>query len=198
MDPIDMVRNSFNESIQIKIDSADALPEHILAAGNMLTQTLIAGKKVLVCGSGNYSALTQIFTTHLMHQLTRERPSLPVISLSDNLALFSAISNETGSNEVFARQVRALGDESDILLTLSADGNCFACAQAIRAALSRDMYIISLTGDDGGEITGLTGPEDIEIRIPSNDPQRILEVQLMIINCLAHLVDINLFGEIGS
>ncbi len=198
MDSLDLVKNSFTESIQIKIDSADALPELIASSGNLLTQALVSGKKILLCGTGSSAALTQIFTTLLMHRLSIERPSLPVISLADNLPLYSAISSDTGSNEVFARQVRALGEAGDILVTLSQDGNCFASAQAIRAALSRDMLIVSLTGDDGGEIAGLTGPDDIEIRVPSNNPQRVLEVQLMITNCLAYLVDTNLFGNTGN
>ncbi len=195
MAQLEQVRNSFNESIQIKIDSADALAELISEAGAVLTQTLISNQKILTCGTGVEASLAQSFTTLLLHQTVRERPSLPAICLSDNISLYSAITEDTGSNEVFSKQVRALGNSGDVLITFSNDGNCFPCAQAIRAALNKDIMIISLTGNDGGEIAGLTGPDDIEIRVPSANPQRVSEVQLMILNCLASLVDINLFGD---
>ncbi len=198
MGSLKLVKNSFNESIQTKIDSADSLPEDVAIAGDHITQALIQGKKLLVCGEGVHAALSQIFTTHLLHRINIERPSLPIISLSDNLSLYSAINSDTGANEVFARQVRALGDAGDILLTISHDGESFACAQAIRAGLNKDMAIISLTGDSGGEIAGLTGPDDIEIRVPSANPLKIVEVHLMILNSIAYLVDINLFGDTGS
>jgi len=195
MEQLELVRNCFNESIQIKIDSADALAEIISEAGAVLTQALISNNKILTCGTNVGASLAQSFATLLLHQTHRERPSLPVICLSDNISLFSAINHDIGANEVFAKQIRALGDSGDVLVTFSSDGNCFACAQAIRAALNKDLMIVSLTGNDGGEIAGLTGPEDIEIRVPSGNSQRVSEVHLMILNCLATQVDINLFGD---
>ncbi len=195
MPQLEQVRNSFNESIQTKIDSADALPELVASAAEILTQALVSEHKILTRGTGVEAALAQSFATLLLHQLQRERPSLPAICLSDNIPLFSAITKDTGANEVFAKQVRSLGNAGDVLVTFSNDGNCFACAQAIRAALSKDLLIISLSGNDGGEIAGLTGPDDVEIRVPSANPQRVSEVQLMVLNCLASLLDINLFGD---
>ncbi len=195
MEQLELVRNSFNESIQIKIDSADALAEIISDAGAVLTQALVSNNKILTCGTNIEASLAQSFATLLLHQTERERPSLPAICLSDNISLYSAITEDTGANEVFSKQIRALGNSGDVLVTFSSDGNCFACAQAIRAALNKDLMIISLTGNDGGEIAGLTGPDDIEIRVPSANPQRVSEVQLMILNCLASQVDINLFGD---
>jgi len=198
MNSLSLIKNTFNESIQTKIDTADALPEIVANAGDLITQALIQGKKLLVCGEGSNAALAQVFTTLLLHRVSIERPSLPVICLSDNLSLYSAINKDTSSNEVFARQVRALGDSGDVLLTVSQDGESFACSQAIRAGLNKDMLIISLTGDSGGEIAGLTGPDDVEIRVPSSNHLKVSEVQLMILNSLAYLVDFNLFGDTGG
>ncbi len=195
MSSVELVKNIFNESIQTKIDSADALPELVARAGTLVTQALISNHKILLCGTGIEATLAQAFTTLLLHQVHNERPGLPAICLSDNVSLLSAINNDNNPNEVFAKQVRALGRAGDILVTLTKDGNCFPCAQAIRAALSKDLLIVSISGDDGGQIAGLTGPDDVEILIPSTNSLRVNEVQLMIINCLACVVDSNLFGE---
>jgi len=193
MNTLDFVKNAFNESIQTKIDSADALPDLVAKAGAIMTQALISNKKILICGTGVEATLAQAFATLLIHQIERERPSLPAICLSDNFSLFSAVYSQ--NNEIFSKQVRALGNSGDILVSISKDGNCMSCVQAVRAALNKDMIIVSLCGDDGGQIAGLTGPEDIKLLIPSTHTLKVNEVQLMVINCLASLIDTNLFGD---
>lgn len=193
MNTLDFVKNAFNESIQTKIDSADALPDLVARTGSIMTQALIANKKILVCGTGVEATLAQAFSTLLIHQIERERPSLPAICLCDNFSLFSAVYSD--NNEIFSKQVRAFGNSGDILLSISEDGNCLSCVQAVRAALNKDMLIVSLSGDDGGQIAGLTGPDDIKLLIPSTKSLKVNEVQLMILNCLASLIDKNLFGD---
>jgi DnaA initiator-associating protein len=195
MDLLEQVKRSFNQSIQTKIDSADALPPSVADAASLLVQTLVAGRKILVCGDGISGELGDMFANQLMHQIQRERPGLPVISLTANVGLYSAIARDTGLNEVYARQIRALGQEQDVLVVVSASGHSQSCAQAMRTALARDMLIVAIGGDDDGEMWGLTGGEDVEIRIPTPVKQRIYEVQLMVLNTLAHLIDISLFGE---
>ncbi|HFB64402.1 MAG TPA: SIS domain-containing protein [Aeromonadales bacterium] len=195
MSSVELVKNVFNESIQTKIDSADALPELVARASELITRALVSNNKILLCGTGIEATLAQAFTTLLLHQVQKERPGLPAICLSDNVSLITAINDDNNLNEVFSKQVRALGNAGDILISITKDGNCFPCVQAIRAALSKDMLIVALSGDDGGQIAGLTGADDVEILIPSTNTLRVNEVQLMIINCIATVVDSNLFGE---
>ncbi len=195
MSSVELVKNIFNQSIQTKIDSADALPDVVARASELITNALVSDNKILICGTGVEATLAEAFTTLLIHQVHKERPSLPAICLSDNISLITGVHNDNNLNEVFSKQVRALGHAGDILISITRDGNCFPCAQAIRAALNKDMLIIALSGDDGGQIAGLTSADDVEILIPSTHSLRVNEVQLMIINCIATVVDSNLFGE---
>lgn len=196
MNTVDRVKEQFNRSIQCKIDAADMLPEKVAAAADLIVQTLVSDRKIMVCGDGISGELGDMFANQLMHQIQRERPSLPVISLTANAALYSAIARDTGLNEVYARQIRALGQSGDVLVVVTANDQSPSCAQAIRTALSRDMLIIVIAGDNDGEIWSLTGYDDVEIRINATQRQHIYEVQLMVLNTIAHLIDVALFGEI--
>ncbi len=195
METLARVRENFNRSIQSKIDAADTLPEKVAAAAELMVHTLISDRKIMVCGDGISGELGDMFANQLMHQIQRERPALPVISLTANAALYSAIARDTGLNEVYARQIRALGQNGDVLVVVTANDQSPSCAQAIRTALSRDMLIIAIAGDNDGEIWSLTGADDVEIRINATRRQHIYEVQLMVLNTLAELIDISLFGE---
>jgi len=195
LESIQLARQAFKESIQTKIDSADALPEAVADAADLITHCLVSGHRILTCGEGICAALAQLFTTQLLHQLERERPGLPVVSLSDSVPVYSAISQTTGRDEVFARQVRALGLSGDVLVSFSVSSDAPACAQAIRTALAKDMLIVAICGDDDGDIWGLTSADDAEIRIPSTRIQRVTEIQLMVTNAMVTLIETNLFGN---
>ncbi len=122
-----------------------------------------------------------------------ERPSLPGMALTPDMATISAIATDHGFEEVYAKQIRALGQPGDILVVITTTGNSRSLIKAAEAALSRDMTIVVLGGGDGGEIAGLLGPNDVEIRVPSARRPRILEVNLLTLHCLCDLIDQTLF-----
>lgn len=192
---MDRIKEHFTESIQTKIAAAEVLAEDIQTAAQMLTICLLNGNKILACGNGVMAALGQLFVTQLVHKFDTERPSLPAISLTADSLLLSGIAAETGYDDIYAKQVRALGQHGDILLLLSAEGNDKALLKAAEAALGRDMTLIALTGNDGGEMAGLLGPSDVEIRVPSANKARILEVNLLCLQCLSDLIDRTLFPQ---
>ncbi len=192
---MDRIKEHFTESIQTKIAAAEVLAEDIQTAAQMLTICLLNGNKILACGNGVMAALGQLFVTQLVHKFDTERPSLPAISLTADSLLLSGIAAETGYDDIYAKQVRALGQHGDILLLLSAEGNDKALLKAAEAALGRDMTLIALTGNDGGEMAGLLGPSDVEIRVPSANKARILEVDLLCLQCLSDLIDRTLFHQ---
>ncbi|MGL4750902.1 MAG: SIS domain-containing protein [Aeromonadaceae bacterium] len=192
---MDRIKEHFTESIQTKIAAAEVLAEDIQTAAQMLTICLLNGNKILACGNGVMAALGQLFVTQLVHKFDTERPSLPAISLTADSLLLSGIAAETGYDDIYAKQVRALGQHGDILLLLSAEGNDKALLKAAEAALGRDMTLIALTGNDGGEMAGLLGPSDVEIRVPSANKARILEVDLLCLQCLSDLIDRTLFPQ---
>lgn len=190
---LESIKASFTESIQIQIAAAEALPDAITHAAQAMVSTLLNGNKILCCGNGGSSANAQQFASSLINRFETERPSLPALALTaDNITL-TAIANDYHYNEVFSKQVRAIGQSGDILLAISTSGNSHNIIKAMEAAVTRDMTIIALTGKDGGEMAGLLGEDDVEIRIPSQRTPRIHEVHMVTLHCLCDLIDQVLF-----
>lgn len=191
---IERIRDIFTESIQTKIAAADALPESIAKAGHIMVNSLLNGNKILTCGNGGSAGDAQHFSSEMLNRFERERPSLPAIALTTDTGTLTSISNDYSYNDVFSKQIRALGQAGDILLAFSTSGNSRNVINAMETALSKDMLIVSLTGKDGGEMAGLVGANDVEIRVPSNSTARIQEVHLVIIHALCDYIDNALFG----
>ncbi len=187
------IQAHFAESIQTKIVAAEALPEFIEKAAKTLAETLIRGNKILVCGNGGAAALAQIFASHLLNKYEKERPSLPAIAITADSALVSAIATDSHFDEIYAKQISALAQSGDILMVISHGGNSRNMIKAVEIALSKSIQIIALNGVDGGELAGLLGSDDIEIRAPSDKGARIEEIHLLVINCLSDLIDQQLF-----
>jgi len=188
------IREIFTESIQTKIDAADALPDSIASAAELIVTALIAGNKILSCGNGGSAGDAMHFASEMINRFERERPSLPAIALTTDMNTLTAISNDYQYNQVFVKQIKALGQKGDILLAISTSGNSESVVEAIKAALAREMFIIALTGRDGGEIAGLLSTNDVEVRVPSPSTARIQEVHLLVIHSLCDLIDNRLFG----
>ena len=190
----DRITRHFSDSIDAKIRAADTLPPHIAEASEIMVQSLLNDGKILACGSGGSASDAQHFVSELLNRYDRERPALPALSLcSDSLAI-NSIASDSSYNEVFSKQIRALGQEGDTLLTISTAGSCPNIVQAIQAAHNRELRIIALTGKDGGDIARLLHPEDVEIRAPATLPPRIQEVHTLVIHCLCDLIDEYLFS----
>lgn len=187
------IQAHFAESIQTKIVAAEALPEFIEKAAKAIAGTLINGNKILICGNGGAAALSQIFASHLLNKYEKERPSLPAISITADSALLSAIATDSHFDEIYAKQIAAIAQTGDILMVISHGGNSRNMIKAVEVALSKSIQIIALNGVDGGELAGLLGADDIEIRAPSDKGSRIEEVHLLVINCLSDLIDQQLF-----
>ena len=139
--------------------------------------------------------MAQIFASHLLNKYEKERPSLPAIAITADSALLSAIATDSHFNEIYAKQISALSQDGDLLLVISHGGNSRNLIKAVETALSKNLQIIVLNGVDGGELAGLLGSDDIEIRAPSDKGSRIEEIHLLVINCLSDLIDQQLFPQ---
>ncbi|PCS23360.1 phosphoheptose isomerase [Candidatus Enterovibrio escicola] len=195
---LESIKGSFTESIQTQIAAAEALPEPIYKAAMILVQCLLNGNKILCCGNGGSAAIAQHFASCLLNRFETERPSLPALALSADTVTLTAVANDYHHNKIFSKQVRAFGQGGDVLLAISTSGNSKEIIKAIEAAVTRDMAIIALTGKDGGEIAGLLGQQDVEIRVPSQRTARIQEVHLVTLHTLCDLIDHNLFPTHGE
>ncbi|EKE71464.1 D-sedoheptulose-7-phosphate isomerase [Gallaecimonas xiamenensis] len=192
---LDRIKDSFTESIQTKIVASEALPDAITQGAMMLVNCLLAGNKILACGNGGSALQAQHLASLLVHRFETERPSLPALALGAGSGMLTAVSNDDSFNEVFSKEVRALGQAGDVLLVISTSGNSRNLIKAMEAALSRDMTILALTGMDGGEMAGLLGPGDVEIRVPGYRPARTLEMHLLVLHALCDAIDSTLFSQ---
>ncbi|HIF18121.1 MAG TPA: phosphoheptose isomerase [Cycloclasticus sp.] len=186
----------FTDSIQTKHDAIEVLAEPIELAAQTIVQSLLNNGKVLTCGNGGSAGDAQHFSSEMLNRYERERPSLPAIALSTDTSTITSIANDYSYNEVFSKQIRALGQAGDVLLAYTTSGNSGNVLEAIKAAHDREMTIIIVAGKDGGKIASqsLLNEGDIELRVPSNSTARIQEVHLVITHCLCDLIDFQLFG----
>lgn len=189
------VRHLFGVNIETKIVAADALSDVIAKAGQRLVNCLLNDGKIFICGNGGSSANCMHFSSSMMNHFEVERPSLPVFNLCGDMSSVSSFANENHYSQVFARQIQALGQEQDVLLLLTTTGNSDSILQALHAADEKGMDTIALSGRDGGVLANHLGPEDIELRVASDNSARIRELHLFILHCFCDLIDQSLFGQ---
>jgi D-sedoheptulose 7-phosphate isomerase len=145
----DRIINHFSDSIQTQQDAMTYLCELIEYASQRLVSALLNDKKILTCGNGRSATCAQLLSSAMLNQFERDRPSLPVISLTTDTATITAIANDNNFDDVFAKQLRALGQSGDILVVYN-DGNNIV--KAITTAHDKDISVIALTGNNGGMI----------------------------------------------
>jgi D-sedoheptulose 7-phosphate isomerase len=195
MNTIERIAAHFQESIATKQAALETVVPAIDAAGSMLAQQLQDGGKVLSCGNGGSAGDAQHFSSELLNRFEMERPPLAAVALSTDTSTLTSIANDYAYNDIFSKQVAALGTAKDVLLAISTSGNSANVIRAIDMAHDRGMRIVALTGHDGGEMAGALDEGDVEIRVPSDRTARIQEVHLLIIHCLCDLIDQHLFGS---
>lgn len=196
MDAETRVREHFAESIATK-QAAVETSAAIVAAAELITRALLEDGKVLSCGNGGSAGDSQHFSSELLNRFEMERPGLPAIALTTDTSTLTSIANDYAYEDVFAKQVRALGRQNDVLLAISTSGNSENVCRAIVAAHDRAMRVVALTGRDGGRMAGLLADTDVEVRVPASRTARIQEVHLVVIHCLCDLIDATLLG-VGS
>ncbi len=195
MDLLNRIKQNFQQSILTKQMAAETLAQPILLAGRLLTQCLLNGGKILSCGNGGSAGDAQHFSSEMLNRFEMERPGLPAIALTTDSSTLTSIANDYSYQQIFSKQVTALGQSGDILLAISTSGNSDNVNSAIYAAHERDMLVIALSGKEGGSMSECISDNDIEIRVPSGSTARIQEVHLLVIHCLCDLIDHQLMGE---
>jgi D-sedoheptulose 7-phosphate isomerase len=189
MDLEQRLKGHFEASIQAKRDTQAAMLPVLVRASRHLAESLRAGRKVLACGNGGSAADAQHFAAELTGRYERERPELAGIALTTDTSALTAIGNDYGFDDIFSKQVRALGQPGDVLLAISTSGNSGNVIKAIEAAHGRQMTVVALTGKDGGAMAKRLGPQDLELRAAHTVTARVQEVHILFLHCLCDAID---------
>jgi D-sedoheptulose 7-phosphate isomerase len=184
----------FSESLEVKRQAAEALREPIARGGELLAQALKAGGKALACGNGGSAADAQHFAAELVNRFESERPPLAAVALTTDSSALTSIANDYDYDQVFAKQLRALGRRGDVLLAISTSGNSASVVEALRTARELGVRVIALTGNGGGKMAAELGADDVHICVPHRRTMRIQEVHLLVLHCLCDVIDYRLFG----
>ena len=189
------IQTHFIESADLQYQAAEPLSKSIAAAIQAVLASVTSGGKVLACGTAGGVAQARYFAAQLVGRFERDRPGLPALALDgDNTALATADGpNET--QQVLARQVRALGQAGDVLLVLCPDGNAPQALEAVAAAHGRDMTVVAFSGKGGGRMGAALRETDVHICVPHERLARIQEVHLLALHCICDGVDAQLLGE---
>src|SRR5882724_974219 len=194
MDLISRINQHFTDSAQLKLQAMELLAGPLASASERMVQCLMNEGKILSCGNGGSAADAQHFSAELLNRFEKERPPLAAIALSTDTSTITSIANDYHYDEIFSKQIRALGHPDDILLAISTSGNSPNVMEAINAAHDRQMDVVALTGKKGGKIAALLGPNDVHICVPAERTARIQEVHLLCLHCMCDAIDCLLLG----
>lgn len=194
MGPSDIVQAHFQASADAQQAAGAHLGEAVATAADAMTGALLAEGKILACGNGGSAGDAMHIASELVNRFELDRPALPAIALTADTPTLTSIANDSSYEQVFARQIHALGRSGDVLLAFSTSGNSPNVVAAIAAAQDRGLRVVALSGRDGGQIAPMLGTDDIEIRAPADSTARIQEIHLVAIHALCDLIDRQLFG----
>ena len=191
-----LIEQQFIDSADLKFKSAQLLSKPVADAIGALLACVTAGGKVLTCGNGGSAADAQHFAAEFVGRFERERPELAALALTTDSSILTALANDYSFEQVFAKQVRALGQSGDVLIAITTSGNSANVLTAIEAAHERDMVVVALTGKGGGQMNQALSDTDVHICVPHDRTARIQEVHLLVLHCLCDGVDRQLLGDL--
>ncbi|RBL91526.1 D-sedoheptulose-7-phosphate isomerase [Chitinophaga flava] len=188
------IANTIRESIAVKeaICQDERLLSTIEQVAELIGLSLKKGNKVLFCGNGGSAADAQHLAAEFSGRFYKDREPLYAEALHCNTSYLTAVGNDYGYDQVYARMLRGIGREGDVLVALSTSGNSANILEAIKVAKEKGMAIVSLTGATGGK---MKDGSDYLINVPSTDTPRIQEAHITVGHIICELVENNLFGE---
>ncbi len=188
------VTNIFASHIETAQAAMDELAADIVDAATLMTNALLADHKILSCGNGGSASDAQHFSSELLNRFERERPGLPAMALTTDTSTITSISNDYTFEDIYSKQISALGLEGDVLLAISTSGNSPNILRAVLAAHQRHMHCVVLSGKTGGDLANILEEDDIFLSVPAKTTARIQEIHIIIIHCLCDLIDTQLLG----
>ena len=192
VDHYQIIARRFQRTMEDIAMSVDAVADPIAQGSELMSQVLLQEGRIFCCGCGPDAALCQLFTTSLLDKLEQDRPALPAINLCANS---NGLDDLAGTQEIFARPLRALGQEGDLLLVLHSGGDSHALAAAVNAARERDMLVVAVTDMTDGALSASLRAGDAHIAVSAHNRPALVELHTMIVHLLAQLIEYTLFGN---
>lgn len=191
---LDIVRRQLQQSLETltRVLNDNSIHKSLLEAARVTSDAMHNGRKLLVCGNGGSAADSQHIVAEFVARLTIDRPALPAVALTTDTSILTAVSNDSSFDNVFSRQVEALGREGDVLLAISTSGNSRNCIKALELARELHITTVTFTGNGGGKMAALA---DINVVVPSTITMNIQESQLALEHIYCMLVERCYFGE---
>lgn len=190
----DLVLKSFKESVEAKeqffTKKNAAL---VVRAAELVVESFKAGGKLLIIGNGGSAADAQHVAAEFVNRFVIERPPLPALALTTDTSTLTSIGNDYSFDQVFSKQIRALGRSGDVLMAISTSGNSPNVLNAVKTAEGMGIKTISLTGKDGGKLKKVA---EIALNVETSSTARIQEVHITIGHILCELVDHMLFQKV--
>jgi D-sedoheptulose 7-phosphate isomerase len=178
------------ESLETKRKFFAAHTSKVEQAAEMISASLKSGGKLLIFGNGGSAADAQHVAGELVNRFLQERKALPAVSLTTDGGVLTCIANDSGFENVFARQIEGLGNEGDVCVAISTSGQSANIVRACEQARSQGIKVIGLLGRDGGKVAPLC---DMALIVPSDDTQRIQETHNLVSHILCELIESELF-----
>lgn len=182
----------FKESCRVKEDFLNDHLGKLVKVIEVLTTALKAGNKIMIFGNGGSAADAQHIAAEFVNRFIIERPPLPAIALTTDTSVITSIGNDYDFSEIFAKQIRALGQEGDVAWGISTSGNSPNVLKGLEMAKKLGMITLALTGKDGGPISQMA---DFSLNVSSNSTARIQETHITVGHAICELVDIKLFQK---
>jgi D-sedoheptulose 7-phosphate isomerase len=187
-----IIQKALRESIGVKEEFIKENMAKLTFFAEKIALALTGDRKLLLCGNGGSAADAQHIAAEFINRYELERPPLPAIALTTDTSILTSVGNDYSFDQVFSKQIKALGVEGDVLLAISTSGNSTNVIEAVKAAKSLGIFTVGLTGGEGGQLASLV---DLSLVVKSTVTGRIQETHILVGHIICELVDYILFQQ---
>jgi D-sedoheptulose 7-phosphate isomerase len=187
-----IINEILRDSVKVKEDFIGENIPNIIFFAEKITQSFTSDRKLMLCGNGGSAADAQHIAAEFVNRFILERPPLPAIALTTDTSIITSVGNDYSFDEIFSKQVKAIGVEGDVLLAISTSGNSANVLSAVEAAKNQEIFTVGLTGGDGGKLATLV---DLALVVKSDSTPRIQETHILVGHIICQLVDYLLFQQ---
>jgi D-sedoheptulose 7-phosphate isomerase len=187
----DSLLSAVRDSTALKESFFERHADAVLNAGVMLSEALRSGKKLLIFGNGGSAADAQHFSAELVNRFRADRPALAAMALTTDSSILTSVANDSHYDEIFSRQIDALGAQGDVAIGITTSGNSANVLKAMATATEKGLRTLGLSGRDGGKIA-----ESVELclTVPHEETARIQEVHAMLVHVFCQIIEDELFA----